>query len=184
MQADFRRLFKYSSAPKAVDIVRCIFRHYGFMALLVYRFGQWLRCGQCRLALWPFSTLGLGLYYLLEALIRLLFDIHLNISAKIGPGFYIGHFGGINVHKCVIGEHCSIQQQVRLGPLPGETQGPIIGNRVWIGAHTQIHGSWHIGDGATIGAGSVVHQNVPPRCLALGSPLRILRREFDNSMIL
>lgn len=184
MRADFRRIFREPRAPQVIDVVRHTFLNYGFQTLLVYRFGQWLLTGRSRLALWPFATFGLGIYYLLEILIRLLYDIHLDISVKIGSGLYIGHFGGIDVRQCILGEHCSLQQEVCIGTLPGETRGPTIGDHVWIGAHTKIYGPWQIGDGATIGAGSLVQRDVPPRCLALGSPFRILQKEFDNSVFL
>lgn len=182
--ADFKRVYLKQHTPDVAYFVRCFFCNYGFHALLVYRFGQWLRCGQRHLTLWLFSTFGLGLYYILEALIRLLYDIHLDLSAKIGPGLYIGHFGGIDLRHCILGENCAIQQEVRVGLRGGESRGPQIGNHVWIGAHTQIHGPLRIGDGATIGAGSVVQQDVSPRCLVLGCPLRILKREFNNSPFL
>jgi galactoside O-acetyltransferase len=32
-----------------------------------------------------------------------------------------------------------------------------------------------VGDGAVIGAGSVVMKNIPPRCVALGSPARVVK---------
>ena len=184
VRADFGRIFREPHAPRIIDVVRYVFLNYGFQALLVYRFGQWLLSGRRRLILWPFSTFGLGFYYLLEILIRLLYDIHLDLSAKIGSGLYIGHFGGIDVRQCILGEHCSLQQEVCIGPLSGETRGPTIGTRVWIGTHTQIYGPWQIGDDATIGAGSLVQQDVSPHCLVLGNPLRVLQKEFDNSLFL
>ena len=33
-----------------------------------------------------------------------------------------------------------------------------------------------IGDGIAIGAGSVVTRSIPPRCVAVGNPCRIIRR--------
>lgn len=33
-----------------------------------------------------------------------------------------------------------------------------------------------IGDGTAIGAGSVVTRSIPPRCVAVGNPCRIIRR--------
>lgn len=51
-----------------------------------------------------------------------------------------------------------------------------IGDDVWIGGRTLILPGVHIGEGAVIGAGSVVTRDVPPRVLALGNPCRVVRR--------
>jgi maltose O-acetyltransferase len=53
-----------------------------------------------------------------------------------------------------------------------------VGNNVWIGAAALILPGVTIGDGAIIGAGSVVNKDVPARCLAAGSPVRVIR-ELD-----
>ena len=41
----------------------------------------------------------------------------------------------------------------------------------------------HIGDGAIIGARSVVSKDVPPYCVAAGNPIKIIRRRFDDESI-
>lgn len=50
-----------------------------------------------------------------------------------------------------------------------------IGDYVWIGMNCLILKGVTIGEGAIIGAGSVVTRDVPPFCLAAGSPARVLR---------
>ncbi|HEX6997835.1 MAG TPA: acyltransferase [Gammaproteobacteria bacterium] len=50
-----------------------------------------------------------------------------------------------------------------------------VGRRVWIGANVTILAGVTIGDGAVIGAGAVVHRDVPPRTLAVGVPVRIVK---------
>jgi maltose O-acetyltransferase len=50
-----------------------------------------------------------------------------------------------------------------------------IGDRVWLGASTVVLPGVTIGEGATIGAGSVVTTDVPPNTLAFGSPCRVQR---------
>ncbi len=61
---------------------------------------------------------------------------------------------------------------------PGiENDRPVsIGDYVWIGMNCLILKGVTIGEGAIIGAGSVVTRDVPPFCLAAGSPARVLRR--------
>lgn len=55
-----------------------------------------------------------------------------------------------------------------------------IGERVWIGANCTIIGGVHIGDHAVIGAGAVVTNDIPSRCVAVGVPARVIR-SFDAS---
>lgn len=50
-----------------------------------------------------------------------------------------------------------------------------IGRNVWIGTQAIIVGSVRIGQGAIIGAGTVVTQEVPPFTLCVGNPMRIVR---------
>lgn len=50
-----------------------------------------------------------------------------------------------------------------------------IGDRVWIGADAIVLRGVRIGDDVVVGAGSVVTQDLPPRCLALGQPARPVR---------
>ena len=50
-----------------------------------------------------------------------------------------------------------------------------IGDYAWIGLNCIILKGVTIGEGAIIGAGSVVTRDVPPHCLAAGSPARVLR---------
>lgn len=58
-----------------------------------------------------------------------------------------------------------------------------IGNDVWIGANAMIKGGVKIGDGAIIGAGSVVTKDVPPYAIWVGVPAKLLRYRFDSETI-
>lgn len=60
---------------------------------------------------------------------------------------------------------------------PGlEADAPVeIGDYAWIGMNCLILKGVRIGEGAMIGAGSVVTRDVPPFCLAAGAPARVLR---------
>lgn len=50
-----------------------------------------------------------------------------------------------------------------------------IGARVWVGGASVILPGVTIGEGSTIGAGSVVTRDVPARCVAAGNPCRVMR---------
>ncbi len=59
----------------------------------------------------------------------------------------------------------------------------IIGNDVWIGTRATILSGLKIGDGAVIGAGSVVTKDVPPYAIVAGNPAKIIRMRFDPETI-
>ncbi len=59
----------------------------------------------------------------------------------------------------------------------------VIGNDVWIGYEVTILSGVYIGDGAVIGACSLVVDNIPPYAIAAGNPARIVRYRFDEETI-
>lgn len=59
-----------------------------------------------------------------------------------------------------------------------------VGNDVWIGYNTLITSKCHlIGNGAVIGAGSIVTHDVPPYAIVAGSPAKVIRYRFDEQTI-
>jgi len=54
-----------------------------------------------------------------------------------------------------------------------------IGNKVWIGCNCTILKGVTIGDNAVIGANTLVNKDVPPNCLAVGNPMRIIKEGID-----
>ena len=65
-------------------------------------------------------------------------------------------------------------------PFKGNT---VIGNDVWIGQNATILPGVHIGDGAIIGANSVVGGNVDPYTIVVGNPAKPVRKRFDDELI-
>ena len=59
----------------------------------------------------------------------------------------------------------------------------IIGNDVWIGHGAIILGGVKIGDGAIIGAGTVVSKDVEPYAIIIGNPMKCLRKRFSDDII-
>lgn len=59
----------------------------------------------------------------------------------------------------------------------------LIGNDVWIGTQAVVLKGVTIGNGAIIGAGSVVTRNVPPYAVVAGTPARIIRYRFKPDEI-
>ncbi len=59
----------------------------------------------------------------------------------------------------------------------------IIGNDVWIGYGSVILSGVTIGDGAIIGANSVVTKDIPPYAIAAGNPVKIYKKRFSEEII-
>lgn len=56
-----------------------------------------------------------------------------------------------------------------------------IEDNVWIGEFVVVLPGVKIGRGAVIGAMSVVANDIPPFCVAIGSPARVIKKyNFDN----
>ncbi len=163
----FRNLFVFLDTP-------------GLQAILVYRFGFWVN----RTIRFPLFRVPLKLaHFLLNKLCIVLWGIHINANAEIGPGLYLGHFGGILVGPSRIGADCNINHQVTIGGRADGVPGnPTIGRGVWIGAGSIIFGGIHIGDGVTICPLTVVSRSLPPKVMVIGNPMRLLRKEYDNSV--
>lgn len=65
-------------------------------------------------------------------------------------------------------------------PIKGDT---VVGNDVWIGQNTTILPGVHIGDGAIIGANSVVAKDVSPYTIVAGNPIKVIRKRFDDELV-
>ena len=108
---------------------------------------------------------------------RFLTGIEIHPGAKIGRRFFIDHGAGVVIGETAeIGDDVLIYQGVVLGgtSLKKEKRHPTVGNNVVIGTGAIALGAITIGDGAKIGAGSVVIKSVPPGATVVGVPGRIV----------
>lgn len=113
---------------------------------------------------------------LLSQFSRFATGIEIHPAASIGQRFFIDHGMGVVIGETSeIGNNVLIYQGVVLGgtSLQKRKRHPTVGNNVVIGAGATLLGAITIGDGATIGAGSVVVQSVPPRATVVGVPGRV-----------
>ena len=110
------------------------------------------------------------------------YGIEIPWITDIGPGFYIGYFGGVVVNGgAKIGMNVNISQGVVVGVHNrGDWKGvPVIEDCVYIGPGAKIFGSVKIGKGAAIGANAVVTKDVPENGVAVGIPARVI--SFNGS---
>jgi virginiamycin A acetyltransferase len=66
---------------------------------------------------------------------------------------------------------------------PASKGDTVVGNDVWLGHSAVLLPGVHIGDGAIVGAQSVVTQNVEPYAIVGGNPARLIRKRFDEETI-
>jgi serine O-acetyltransferase len=113
---------------------------------------------------------------LLSHINRFLTGIEIHPGARIGKRFFIDHGAGVVIGETVeIGEDVLLYQGVVLGgtTLKRGKRHPTIGNNVVMGTGAVALGAITIGDGARIGAGSVVIKSVPSGATVVGIPGRI-----------
>src|SRR5262245_40398905 len=75
--------------------------------------------------------------------------ISIPCTTQIGPGLFIGHFGGIVVNEdAVIGSNCNLSQGVTIGQSNrGERAGtPTLGDNVYVGPNAAIIGDIQVGN--------------------------------------
>ncbi|WP_217474876.1 serine O-acetyltransferase [Stutzerimonas stutzeri] len=136
----------------------------GFLALQAYRIGHQLQLHGERL---------LALFIQARCNERLAIDI--NPASRIGRGIMLDHGTGIVIGETAeVGDDVSILQGVTLGGTGKESgdRHPKVRSGVMIGAGAKILGNIEIGEGAKVGAGSVVLHPVPPHTTVVGNPAR------------
>jgi serine O-acetyltransferase len=104
---------------------------------------------------------------------RMRYGFDISPATLIGPGLYIGHFGGVVISPyAVLGANVNIAQGVTIGSTSaGPRKGaPTIGDRVWIGANAVLVGEITIGREALVGPGAYVFFDVPNGGVVLGNP--------------
>ncbi len=110
---------------------------------------------------------------LISTAARLLTGIEIHPGAQIGEGLFIDHGSGIVIGETtIIGNNVSLYQGVTLGGT-GKEKGkrhPTIGDYVVVACGAKVLGSFTVGEGAKIGAGSVVLKEVPPYATVVGIP--------------
>ena len=103
-------------------------------------------------------------------------------GATIGPGLLLVHS-----QKVIIGPGVTIGRNARIGqgvtiagdkgpPAPGSRQGiPVLGDDVTVAVDAIVLGPVTIGDGAVVGAQSLVLHDVPAGAVVRGSPATVVR---------
>lgn len=108
---------------------------------------------------------------------RFKYGFDISPTTNIGPGLYIGHFGGVVISPyAVLGANINIAQGVTIGAASRgpRTGAPTLEDRVWVGANAIIVGKVTIGREALIAPGAYVNFDVPPQSVVLGNPGQVV----------
>lgn len=112
------------------------------------------------------------------------FGVDIHPAATIGRAIMLDHATGIVIGEtAVVGDGCSLLHGVTLGGTgksKGKDRHPKVGRDVLIGAGTSVLGNISIGDGAKVGAGSVVLQPIPHGATAVGAPAKVVGRAMES----
>ena len=92
-------------------------------------------------------------------------------SIAEGVHFHTGH----DNHLCIKNRKCVYTTNWEQHE---DKDGTHIGSDVWIGREAKIMYGVHIGDGAIIGAYTVVSKDVPPFAVVVGNPQQVVRFRF------
>jgi acetyltransferase-like isoleucine patch superfamily enzyme len=147
------------------------------LALVPGVIGDYLRIAYYRLTLREcslFSRISFGSFFVYP-------------ETSVAPGVYIGPYSVLG--RCSIGARTQMASAVQIlsgshqharnesGQIGGSETGQVIevriGSDCWIGAAAIVMAD--VGDGSTVGAGSVVTKPVPPGVVVAGNPARILK---------
>ena len=164
----------FAKDPAARSTLEVIFCYPGLHALWSYRLAHFL--WRHRL---PF------LARLLSHINRFLTGIEIHPGARIGRRFFIDHGTGVVIGETAeIGDDALLYQGVVLGgtTLKKGKRHPTIGNNVVMGTGSVALGAITIGDGARVGAGSVVVKSVPPGATVVGIPGRTAEDRRNSLM--
>jgi serine O-acetyltransferase len=106
--------------------------------------------------------------------------VEIHPAAKIGSEFFIDHGSGVVIGETAeIGRRVTLYQGVTLGGTgfqPGKRH-PTLGDNVTVGSGAKLLGPIAVGDGAKIGANTVVVEDVPPSSTVVGNPGHPVRVE-------
>ena len=116
----------------------------------------------------------------LSSIARLWTGIEIDPGATLGKGIFIDHGMGVVIGETAeVGDGCTLYQGVTLGgtSLQRTKRHPTLGKNVTIGSGAAVLGAIYVGDGARIGANSVVVKDVPANATVVGIPGRVVLQD-------
>ncbi|MBA3450987.1 MAG: serine O-acetyltransferase [Chloroflexia bacterium] len=150
--------------PASRSTIEAILTSPGLHAIALHRAAHWL---------WQKGLFLPG--RLVSHINRSVTGIEIHPAARIGRGVFIDHGMGVVIGETAsVGNDVTMYQGVTLGGT-GKQRGkrhPTVESDAVIGVGASVLGAVTIGEGARVGAGSVVLKDVPPHTTAVGLPAR------------
>ena len=140
----------------------------GFHALQVHRIAHYL---------WLNKRQALAVH--LQSLCAEVFSVDIHPGAQIGGGVMVDHATGLVIGEtAVVEDNVSMLHAVTLGGIGSDSgdRHPKIRSGVLIAAGAKILGNIEVGEGAKIGAGTLVLESVSPHTTVAGVPARVVGR--------
>jgi serine O-acetyltransferase len=163
----------YERDPACPDVLTPLLYFKGLQSLICYRVAHYL---------WNQGRTEFALY--LQSLISETFTVDIHPAAQIGSGILLDHATSfVAGETAVIENDVSILHEVTLGGT-GKDRGdrhPKVRSGVLLGAGAKILGNVEIGEGAKVGAGSVVLKDVPPHTSVAGVPAVVIGKTSEVS---
>src|SRR5262245_31787882 len=171
--AEIDILATYTRDPACDDVSTPFLFFKGFHALQAHRIAHWL---------WHQNRHALAQFFQNQISVTLGVDIH--PAARIGSGIMLDHATGIVIGEtAVVEDDVSILHSVTLGG-SGKVSGdrhPKIRRGVLLSAGCKVIGNIEVGEGAKVGAGSVVLHDVPPHVTVAGVPAEVVGKPANPS---
>jgi serine O-acetyltransferase len=150
--------------PACPDLVTPFLFFKGYLALQAYRVSHWL---------WRRDRQHLADH--VQSRSAEVFGIDIHPAARLGCGIMIDHGTGLVIGEtAVVEDDVSLLQGVTLGGTGKECgdRHPKIRRGVLLGAGAKVLGNIEVGEGAKVGAGSIVLDPVAPHTTVVGVPAR------------
>ncbi|MBT7944328.1 MAG: serine O-acetyltransferase [Alphaproteobacteria bacterium] len=158
------------AARSGLEIMLC---YPGFHALMMHRLSHWMWKGGFHLLARFVSYIG-----------RIITAIEIHPGAEIGRRFVIDHGTGVVIGETsIIGDDVTLYHSVTLGGTSpavdsgsqvGQKRHPTVKDNAIIGSGAAVLGPITIGEGARVGANSVVTKDIPASVTAVGIPAQVI----------
>ncbi len=165
-------LAHYTRDPACEQYIIPLLYFKGFHAIQSYRIAHWL---------WRQGRELLALY--IQHRIAELFDVDIHPAAQLGSGIMLDHATGLVIGEtAVVEDDVSILHAVTLGGSGSSRckRHPTIRRGVLLSAGSKLLGNIEVGEGAKVGAGSIVLEDVPAHITVAGVPAKQIGQAHRN----